>query len=314
MEIVAVSERAVEPGARVRRAIDVMKGGYGAVLTHDSGHAKGPTWIYTFPDHGHAQVAIRMNKEALSLYVRDRTPDGRPLEPLLGGLADVTGRYPNADGTNPANSLMSDEHAAYLNPRRQPLLLISPRDEALTAFLDLYLGRATTTALSDDGTPASSGPEGSSGGTSPRRRGRAIDADAFAAQLDRNNATGRAGELIALADELRRLREECGCPAPEGFVEHVAQTDVGRGYDIASRWPGHERCIEVKSSTTDGDEFFLSEREREVLGDLGAGGWIYRVRVTGDGAGSVVERLQDPVGTIPDEAMAPVVWRVRRPR
>jgi hypothetical protein len=298
----------------VRRALDVMKGGYGAVLTHDSGHAKGPTWIYTFPDHGHAQVAIRMNKEALSLYLRDRTPDGRPLGPLLGGLADVTERYPDRDGRSPAHSLMSDEHAAYLSPRRQPLLRIAPRDDAVAAILDLYLGRAATVGPPDDAKQASSGPPGAAGDASPPRSRRAIDADEFAAQLDRNSATGRAGELIALEDELRRLRDECGCPAPEGFVEHVARTDVGRGYDIASRWPGHERCIEVKASTSDGDGFFLSEREREVLGDLGAGGWIYRVRVTGDGTGSVVERLQDPIATIPAEAMTPVAWRVRRPR
>ena len=59
-----------------------------------------------------------------------------------------------------------------------------------------------------------------------------LSAEDLAAQLDRNSATGRSGELIALADERGRLRDECGCPDPERHVEHVALTDVGRGYDI----------------------------------------------------------------------------------
>ena len=138
-----------------------------------------------------------------------------------------------------------------------------------------------------NGTSAASqsGAARKNGATSSRRL---LSAKNLAAQLDRNSATGRSGELIALADERGRLRDECGCPDPERHVEHVALTDVGRGYDIESRWPGHGRFIEVKASTAEGDEIFLSDREREVLAALGPRAWIYRVRVTSQGDGRVV--------------------------
>ena len=170
--------------------------------------------------------------------------------------------------------------------------------------------RTPLDASNDTSAASQSGAARKNGATSSRRL---LSAEDLAAQLDRNSATGRSGELIALADERGRLRDECGCPDPERHVEHVALTDVGRGYDIESRWPGHGRFIEVKASAAEGDEIFLSDREREVLAALGPRAWIYRVRVTSQGDGRVVQRLQDPIAKIPTEAMKPVAWRVRLP-
>lgn len=137
----------------------------------------------------------------------------------------------------------------------------------------------------------------------------------FQAQLDRRSEIGEAGERIALDREWQRLgSREVGCPDPKRYVEHVALTDVGRGYDIETTWPGHERCIEVKSSTSSGNDIFMSDNEKRVLTELGDRAWLYRVVVDANGDGEVVLRLNDPISKIPKENISTAVWRVRLPK
>ncbi len=307
MRFVAIKERDLKVADEVRMAVSLLKNRYKAVLTDDSGHAEGPLWIFTLEKPRGAQVAVRMNKRDLSLYLRGKTADGRALEPLLDGLAEIKERYPNP-GKNPVNSLLSDERAAYLRPSNSNrLLLIRPRPESLEQILDLYLAHSpaseVASAKSVDPAPL---PDAVVRITA---RKRAISADELLAQLDRNAATGRAGETIAFSDELSRLGA-LGCPDPQRYVELVAQTDVGRGYDIASLWPGEERCIEVKTTTASGSDFFITENEQQVLAEMGPKAWLYRVDMLGEDSGNVVARIQDPMSTIPGEAMRPVVWRV----
>jgi hypothetical protein len=246
-----------------------------------------------------------MNKRDLSLYLRDRTWDGSTLEPLIGGLAEVKERYPNPQ-KDPANSLLNAEHAPYLMPSSSNrLLLIRPKPGALERILDIYLAHTL------DSVPTVTAPlESDVRSAEIARRGpRILSADELVAQLDRNAATGRAGEAIALADELVRLRD-CGCPDAETHVELVAQSDVGRGYDIASTWPSEQRCIEVKTTTAEGSDFFITENERQVLAGLGSKAWLYRVVLNQDGSGSITSRIQDPIRQLPENAFRPVVWRV----
>lgn len=131
------------------------------------------------------------------------------------------------------------------------------------------------------------------------------------ARLAANTETGRLGELVAIAHEQRRLRD-LGCSAPEMSVVHTSLSRVDAGFDIESNWNGERRCIEVKSTTTNGDDFFISENERVKLLALGSQAWLYRVIVGPGGSGEVVEILQDPIGQVPRECFHPVVWRVRR--
>lgn len=135
-------------------------------------------------------------------------------------------------------------------------------------------------------------------------------------QLDRRSEIGVAGELIALKFERQRVgAAEVGCPDPEYYVKHIALTDVGRGYDIESTWAGHERCIEVKSSTSSGNDIFMSDNEWTVLEALGKKAWLYRVIVNKNGGdGEVVLRLNDPISKIPKDNISTAVWRVRLPR
>ncbi|QTQ37535.1 putative protein DUF3883 [Aromatoleum petrolei] len=138
---------------------------------------------------------------------------------------------------------------------------------------------------------------------------REISEEDFAALLSRQSETGRAGEMLVILDELERLRG-CGCARPDDYVRRVAETDVARGYDVESTWPGEERSIEVKTSTLAGSDFFLTANERAVLGGLGPRAWLYRVTIDGKGDGNIVARLNDPVNHIKEEDLTPVVWRV----
>lgn len=144
MALVAIKERVLQNiAAEVSAVVELLKSRYKAVLTHDSGHVNtGPTWIFTLPQPSSAQVAVRMNKRDLSLYLRDRTVDGKQLEPLIADLAEVKERYPQP-GKNPANSLLNQDDAPYLRPSStNRLLLIRPKPDSVEQILDIYLARS----------------------------------------------------------------------------------------------------------------------------------------------------------------------------
>ena len=282
-------------------AISVMEQRYGAVLTHDSGHdqksnEKATTWIFNFPDFGDAQIAIPMNREKFSLLMRAQTLDGQQLNGLLGDFAFVTQTY--VDPKRGVASSLLGPRALFLNPSPgNALLRVVPNPGSVEALLALYLGRAAPPSLE------------SVSGDSVKRHRQPITAEELQRQLDRNAETGKAGELIAVLDELKRL-SDCDCPDPEKFVKRIALDDVARGFDIASTWPGEERCIEVKSTTVAGSDFFITENECTVLSALGNKAWLYRVVVRADGTSEVTSRLQDPIKQIASEHKTPVVWRV----
>ncbi|MDO8777980.1 MAG: DUF3883 domain-containing protein [Burkholderiaceae bacterium] len=310
-------------GEKIWAAISVMERRYGAHLTHDSGHdktsnEKATTWIFNFPDFGDAQIAVPMNQEKFSLLMRAKTLDGLALIDLVGDLATVKQIYIDSKG-GVASSILGPR-APFLNPSpSNPLLRVVPNSESVEALLALYLARPTRVGSAESMlNPASPGsPESDPSdigehpdNTGETKRGRRlVTADELQLQLNRNAETGKAGEMLVVLAELERLRL-CDCPAPEEFVERVALSDVGCGYDVASTWPGEERFIEVKSTTRAGSDFFITENECQVLTDLGEKAWLYRVFVGAGGAGEVVARLQDPMNVISPEHRTPVVWRV----
>lgn len=295
-------------GQSIWHAIEVMEREFGRQLTHDSGHGKysndeATTWILTFPRYGDAQIAVPMNKTKLSLLMRARTVDGRALDSLVAGIGQVEQRYTNPD-KGVASSVLG-HHAPFLNPSpANPLLRIKPVPEAIQVLLERYLGLPLTKSVAP---PGNSSP-------ALERTGRVATAavlseDDLRNQLERQSETGRAGEFLVIQDELVRL-SKCKCPDPERYVHRIAASDIGRGYDIESVWPGEERYIEVKTTTRGGSDFFLTANERAVLGDLGKRAWLYRVVLGGNGEGTIVARLNDPINYIKDEDMTPVAWRV----
>lgn len=299
-------QRKLEVGETVREAIRAITNDFKGSLTHDSGHAKSPTWIYTFLDHGNAQLALRINKDKLSVYVRANPQGRRDFERILTSCGEIEERYGPGRAELPANSLLSEEHAPYLTPHRWQLVRLRVSDGMLPELLKQYLGdhrndAAVLLEAANDGTGEPT--------SLAERRGRTITPDMLRRSLDRNDATGRAGERVAYAEEMSRLAA-LGCPTPSSHVHITAETDVAAGYDIRSEWNGEVRCIEVKSSTVANSDFFLTSNERTALTALQDRAWLYRVHVDSDGNGHLVQISQDPMSKISEAAMRTVVWRV----
>lgn len=286
----------------VLHAIDLLQHRYGATDYRDSGHTNTrPTWIFELPAFN-AEVGVPMNKRDLSLYMRNRTLDGRKLTDLLSP-EKVTKVYPR-DG-KPAQSI---KDSSFLGPSKgnECVLLELERGDLEPLFEAFFAVQVSEPTYASSVAPHTSTPTLSAGDTSARVP---IDAETFEALLDRRSEVGQAGELCAVQDEIERLKA-LGCSDPHCWVERVALTDVGRGYDIASTWPGHERYIEVKSSTSPTNGLFITDNERKVLTGLGARAWLYRVVVCKDGTSNLMVRLQDPMRFLPVAAFVPVVFRV----
>lgn len=285
----------------VVHAIELLKTRYGASSYRDSGHQLGkggrPTWIFELPRFG-AEIGVPMNRRDLTLYMRNRTLDGRKLTDLLPA-GKVVKVYPR-DG-KPARGI---KDSAFLGTAKgnESVMLALDRGDLESLFQSFFAVPATANPLTPASAPAVVPKAGA--------KRPPIDADAFEALMERRSEVGQAGELLAVQDELDRL-SRLGCPEPHRWVERVALVDVGRGYDIASTWPGQVRCIEVKASTRAGADFFVTENECKVLATLGSNAWLYRVSVNADGTGAVVHQLRDPMRALPDVEFRPVVYRVQ---
>lgn len=288
--------------AGVLRTIRLLEERYGASDYHDSGHTQTtPTWIFKLPRYGNAEVGVRMNKRDTTLYMRDRTCDGNRLRGLIPARK-VAKVYPR-DG-KPANSVLN---SAYLGPSASnEVLMLELEPDDVETVLAAFFGKG-----SENGGVSAAAEERR--GTDKTVAGNGIRAgltkEDFASLLERRSDTGRAGEMLVILDEMARLRA-CGCPRPEDYVKRIAESDVGCGYDVESTWPGEERCIEVKTTTRSGSDFFPTANERAVLEQLGERAWIYRVEADGNHDGKIVARLNNPMCKIAEAQMTPVVWRV----
>lgn len=300
-----IDELGYEVADDVLHAIDLLRNRYGASRHRDSGHQDGkrgrPTWIFELPRFN-AEIGVPMNKRDLTLYMRNRTLDGRKLTDLLPP-EKVANVYPR-DG-QPARSIKDSAYLGIANGNESVRLELVRG--ALEPLFDAFFA-SPAAALAPVPSPAEPPGLDSKGSASGKRP--AVDAETFEALMERRSEVGQAGELLAVQDELSRLAR-LGCTEPHRWVERLALVDVGRGYDIASTWPGHERFIEVKSTTSDSGGLFMTSNERRVLADLGERAWLYRVVLKADGTGEVVIRLQDPMRALPPEAFEPVVFQVR---
>lgn len=98
--------------------------------------------------------------------------------------------------------------------------------------------------------------------------------------LDERNRIGLDGELFAREWEIQRLMKGEGATREEAetAVEHVALKDSSLGYDLKSGYKGKKRFIEVKTTERNKEaDFFFTINEFNVLKDLNANAYIYRV-------------------------------------
>ncbi len=279
---------------------------YGAEFTFDSrkeGRQQGdhPLRVFTLPRFGNAQIALRMNKSKTTIYLPARSVLGLDIEDDLRSIGKVDRRYTGSETWSAPSSLLGP-HAPYLRPSpTNPLIKIDPRPGDYRKIIALYLGPLPVTPLATPPTP----PIRILKPSALRR----MDVESLLEQLDRNAETGRRGEVAVLQHEYNRLRALTpACPNPEKYVTHVALEDVGAGFDIQTSWPGHERFIEVKSTTLEGGSFFLTRNELDVLEALADRAWLYRVTFAKDGAPTILE-IQDPIPRLRGR-MTPTVWKV----
>ena len=276
-------------------AIDLLQRRYGASDHRDSKHTKGrPTWIFELPAYG-AEVGVPMNKRDLTLYMRNRTLDGRKLTDLLPS-SKVTRLYPR-DG----KSAGSINNSSFLGPKSgNECVMLELERSDLEPLFELFFAIPAPALAPTVPPPPSRMPAGAKP---------PMDAETFEALLERRSEIGQAGELFVVQDEIERLKR-LGCGDPEHWVERVALADIGRGYDVASTWPGQERYIEVKSTSSASNGLFITDNERKVLEGLGLGAWLYRVVVKEGGIGDVMARVRDPMGVLAGDDFVPVVFRV----
>lgn len=317
MSLRSLSELSSDVGQPVRDAIRAIEA-RGGRYTHDSGHTKAPTWIYSFPSRGGVQLALRINREKLSVYLQ-ASPQGRvEFESELSAWGEIEQHYPNVEGDKPANSLLSEEHAPYLTPLRHRLLRVRVHEGQFEALLDAYLGSssqevaggASSTADLESAADVAAADVGSVEPTEAvASRALVITPEQLRQQLDRQDETGKAGERIAYLDELDRLSRR-GCPNPSACVQITAVSNIAAGYDLVSEWNGERRHIEVKTTASGRDDCYLSENERMTLARLGSEAWLYRVDLRVGEEGAVVQRIQDPIAAIDPACFTPVVWRL----
>lgn len=297
--------RKVTVGADVAAAFDLIHRDYAGRIVHDSGHPN-PFVAFGFPNSP-IEVGVRLNQHKLTVYARERTPQGELLSDAVPGLI-VEARYDEVTGS-PVHSIKNGR-IPYLRLSEAPVVRIVATPDNLRAVLDACLGKAAPSPSRVPPAEAAERPMAEGSSKSPRAR-RPLTPEDLLSQLDRRSELGRMGEEVAVHHERDRLRK-LGCTAPDDHVEHVALEDVGLGYDIRSTWSGHERCIEVKTSSAAGADFYVSVNERQVLKDLGDKAWIYRVAPGASGL-EVVDTICNPEKRIPEDRFTAQVWRVRWP-
>lgn len=111
--------------------------------------------------------------------------------------------------------------------------------------------------------------------------------------LNRQRENGAAGERIVIVWEKMRLKD-CGCSAPDDFVTHTSKVNVAAGFDIHSHWTSdQERFIEVKTTASGADYFFMSQNEKCVLTDKADKSYIYIVDL--DSSGKDTGTVRTPI-------------------
>lgn len=126
--------------------------------------------------------------------------------------------------------------------------------------------------------------------------------------LDEKNRIGLDGELFAREWEIQRLMKDEGATREEAetAVEHVALEDSSLGYDLKSGYKGKKRFIEVKTTERNKEaDFFFTINEFNVLKDLNANAYIYRVTL----GEKEPEIIRNPFGSKKTDAFEAIAFK-----
>ena len=146
--------------------------------------------------------------------------------------------------------------------------------------------------------------------SSVNKKAHALSEEDLLKILESQRKNGERGESIAMGWEKSRIGK-LGCLDPDKVVTHVSKTDVGAGYDIHSKWTSaEERFIEVKTTASRSNEFFMSENEKQVLSEKVGKSYIYIVEL--DSIDKTKGLVREPLKFDPDDfEFEPVAYRVR---
>lgn len=293
----------------------------GASVIHETGHgtrivAKGrklPALTYRFegaPAIVHMALGSKetANQGMVTLYVRASSVSDKALRDHLPKGVLLKDAYAPSTA-KPAASVLN---CTYMGPKHgHQALMLHVAPSALDALLDIYLDDMSVPYFHAKPEAGVTTPFQTTAEKTTDTNGCLMDADMFQALLERRSEIGEQGEHIALKFEIARLRS-LGCSNPEHYVQLVAQSDVGRGYDIHTTY-GEERFIEVKSSPLAAAPLYFSENERKVLTKLGSKAWLYRIAIHTGGLTGDVLTVQDPMPGL-EGHLEPVVYRVNAHR
>jgi hypothetical protein len=211
-----IGDRKVTVGADVAAAFDLIQGAYAGRIVQDNGQAEGPFVAFGFPSTP-AQVGLRLNKHKLTVYARERMPDGQLLSDAVPGLV-VEARYDSTTGS-PVHSIKNGL-VPYLRLADAAVVRAEVTPDKLRAVLDACLGKVAPFSSSVPPIEAAAPPMAEDPGKTPRAR-RPMTPEDLLSQLDRRSELGRQGEEVAARHERARLHT-LGCAAPDDHVEHVA--------------------------------------------------------------------------------------------
>lgn len=109
-----------------------------------------PVWTFTLaPPFRDVQVAVALNAEKVTLYIKARNPLGVDVRSELGQLALIEQQYPNPGDRKPPSFFGVRGVAPGLQPDAvNPLLRVAPQAGRALDALNIYLGVAEETAKS----------------------------------------------------------------------------------------------------------------------------------------------------------------------
>jgi hypothetical protein len=132
--------------------------------------------------------------------------------------------------------------------------------------------------------------------------------------LDLQIQIGEIGGEIAYEFEFNRLKNN-GVRNPTKYIKHVSKENAALGFDISSILSLDEtRFIEVKSSVSKENRFYLSENEVITLELLADTAFLYFVRITDltNKIGFVERVIQNPISKFRKEnRLEAVAYRVK---
>jgi hypothetical protein len=147
------------------------------------------------------------------------------------------------------------------------------------------------------------------------KKKKVISPEEIEKQLKYQNQIGQIGEEIALKYEMDRLKKH-NIKKPEKWIDQISKRNISAGFDIWSHPPKQEaRFIEVKSSTKDPFNFYITQNEIETSKAHNKNSYLYLVLISDlkRKIGSVIIEIQNPTEKFEtDFEINPILFKVKK--